>query len=111
MRYNVDKLVGSVHKSADVQSKLPVKLQWGNKTRPWRGLMNRFSSLITSFSALKDAISGKAYKKYYDALNLSDLTTVSNYLEKFVEIFDNFEASKVPSSQFVILSKKFNNYN
>lgn len=103
----MDKLVGAVHKSADIQAKLPVKLQWGNKTRPWRGLMNRFESLVKSYEVLNDVISDKPYKKYYDSINFDDLKIVSDYLEKFVEIFNDFESSKSPSAQFVILSLKF----
>ena len=36
LKLNVDKLVESIHKSADIQVKLPVKIQSGSATRAGR---------------------------------------------------------------------------
>ena len=92
-----------MHKSADVQAKLPVKIQWGSQTRPWRGLMDRYESILKCYDALPAAIGERPAKRFYDAINFNDLKTVSEFLQQFTKMFDNLEKGKEPSLHYVIL--------
>lgn len=107
LKHNVDSLVGSIHKTADVQVKLTTKLQWGSKTRPWRGLMDRYKSLLDNFEQLGPLIVDKSCKKFYDRIEKNQLKTVSDFLETFSNWFDQLEAVKQPSLQHVILFLAF----
>jgi len=48
-----DCLVKFVKKSGGIQYNLPATLKSGGKTRPWRSLISKFSSILTSFDALR----------------------------------------------------------
>lgn len=93
----MDSLVGAINKSADIQLKLETKIQWGSKTRPWRGLMDRFRSVKDNFDALGPLLEGKNCKKYYLRIEKSQLDHTSEFLGQFTEFFDQLEAVKSPS--------------
>ena len=100
--HNVNSVVSAIHKSADVQIKLPVKIQWGCGTRPWRGLMDRYDSIIKCWDSIPNAIANKPCKKFFELISKSDVEDIANTLNQFSHMFDNFEKSSVPSSYFVI---------
>lgn len=102
LKTNVDKLVSSLHKSSDIQDSLTKKVQWGCKTRPWRGLSQRYESLLASFDSIEQAIA-KPYFKYFQSINKADLIKTASFLGNFIELFDNLESVKIPTAHFVIL--------
>ena len=102
LRLNVDKLCGSIHKTANLQSKLPIKIQWGSVTRPWRGLSDRFRTLVACFDSLGSVLINHSSKRYFDALNRYDCVVVSEFFQIFADFFDQLEQTKKPSSHFVI---------
>lgn len=102
LKINVDALASSIHKSQDIQSKLKTKIQWGSTTRPWRGLMDRYSSLLNNYEDLKNIIKDNCVR-YYQRIVLEDLEKVSNFLSQFTTYFDVLEAVKTPSIHHVIL--------
>ena len=106
LRQNVDALVGAIHKTADNQIKLKTKIQWGSRTRPWRGLMDRYKSLDANFDQLGPLLAEKSCKKFFDLIEKSQLTTVSKFLAKFTDWFDELEAVKHPSIQHVTFIQK-----
>ena len=50
---SADRLVKFAKKSGGIQYNLPATLKSGGKTRPWRRLISKFSSILTSFDALR----------------------------------------------------------
>ena len=55
-------LVKFVKKSGGIQYNLPATLKAGGKTRPWRGLINKFCSISKSYVALKPLLREKGVK-------------------------------------------------
>ena len=48
-----------VKKSGGIQYNLPATLKCGGKIRPWRSLINKFSSILTSYEALRPLLQDK----------------------------------------------------
>lgn len=97
---NVDKLASSIHKSQNLQLKLKTKIKWGSTTRPWRGLMDRYSSVLNNYLELEDVLSDQC-KRYYNRIVKSDLEKVTTFLNQFATYFDVLEAVKTPSIHHV----------
>jgi len=97
-------LVKFVKKSGGIQYNLPSALKAGGKTRPWRGLINRFRSISKSYEALKPLLRKKRREDLVVTVEKILLDEVLHILEKAEEIFDILEYSFVSSLQFVLPS-------
>jgi len=95
-------LVKFVKKSGGIQYNLPATLKSGGKTRPWRGLINKFRSISKSYEALKPLLREKRREDLVATVEKSLLDEVLHILEKAEEIFDILEYSFLPSLQFVL---------
>ena len=98
----VNSLVKFVKKSGGIQYNIPATLKAGGKTQPWRGLINKFCSILRSYEALKPLLREKKCEDLVTTIDKSLVEEVLRILGKAEEIFDILEFSFVPSLQFVL---------
>ena len=89
-------LVKFVKKSGGIQYNLPATLKAGGKTRPWRGLINKFCSISKSYEALKPLLRDKRREDLVAAIDKVLLEEVLQILEKTEDTFDILEYSFYP---------------
>ena len=75
-------LVKFVKKSGGIQYNLPATLKSGGKTRPWRSLISKFSSIITSNEALRQLLRDKRREDLIVSIEKSLLEEVLGILKK-----------------------------
>ena len=97
----VNSLVKFVKKSGGIQYNIPATLKAGSKTRPWRGLINKFCSILRSYEALKPLLREKKREDLVTTIDKSLVEEVLRILGKTEET-DILEFSFVPSLQFVL---------
>lgn len=101
---STNNLVKFAKKSGGIQYNLPASLKSGSKTRPWRGLINKFSSISKSYDALKPLLREKRQEDLILAVEREILEEVLSILQKAEEIFDFLEYSYICTLQFVLPS-------
>ena len=85
-----------------MESYLPATLKAGGKTKPWRGLFNKFRSISKSYEALKPLLRDKRREDLVAAIDKVLLEEVLQILEKAEDIFDILEYSFVSTLQLVL---------
>ena len=83
-------LVKFVKKSGSIQYNLPATLKSGQKTRPWRSLISKLSSIVTSYEALRPLLRDK---DLIVSIEKSLLEEVLGILKKTISTFDILEFS------------------
>ena len=101
---NSNSLVKFVKKSDGIQYNLPATLKSGGKTRPWRSLINKFSSILTSYEALRPLLRDKRREDFITSIENSLLEEVLGILKKAESTFDLLKFSFVPTLHLVLPS-------
>ena len=97
-----DSLVKFVKKSGGIQYNLPATLKSGGKTRPWRSLINKFSSIFKSFDALRPLLRDKKREDLIVNIDIVLVEEVLQILGKGEEMFDMLEYSYISTLQSVL---------
>ena len=97
-----DNLVKFVKKSGGLQYNLPATLKSGGKTRPWYSLISKFSSLLTSFDALRPLLRDKRRDDLLVDIDIALVEEVVNILQKAGEMFNILEYSYIVTLQSVL---------
>ena len=74
---------------------LPATLKSGEKIRPWRSLISKFSSILTSYEALKPLLRDKRREDLIISIENSLLEEVLEILKKIESTFDIPEFSYI----------------
>ena len=93
-----------------MQSELPMSLKKGGKTRPWRSLVNMFSSIQENLKAteingevpLQSMLRKRGRLNLLDAINKEVLSDVLEFLQCVNSVFDILEYAKQPTLQNVV---------
>ena len=97
-----DNLVKFVKKSGGIQYNLPATLKSGGKTRPWRSLINKFSSIFKSFDALRPLLMDKRREDLIVNIDIVLVEEVLQILGKAETMFDILEYSYISTLQSVL---------
>ena len=76
-----------------IQYNLPATLKSGGKTRPWRSLINKFSSIFKSFDALRPLLRDKRQEDLIVNIDIVLVEEVMQILGKAETMFDILEYS------------------
>jgi len=83
-----DCLVKFVKKSGEIQYNLPATLKSDGKTRPWCSLISKFSSILTSFDALRPLLRDRKRDDLLVNIDVVLLEEVLKILQKAEAMFD-----------------------
>lgn len=99
---NVNNLVRFVKKSANIQHQLPSTLKSGGTTRPWRSLMQKYQSVVSSFEALGPILTERGRSHLLVDIDQRLLEEIRLLLSTVHSVFDLLEYSARPSIQSVL---------
>lgn len=85
-----------------IQGKLPIKLQSGCPTRPWRMLGDRTKTVLLSYDALTVELEKIGQLMRISQIDKLFLTKVNTILEIFTEVFDELERIREPTLNKVL---------
>ena len=91
-----------VRKSGGIQYNLPTTLKSGEKTRPWRSLINKFSSIFKSFDVLRPILRDNKREDLIVNIDIVLLEEVLQILGKAEAMFDILEYSYISTLQSVL---------
>ena len=97
-----DCLVKFVKKSGGIQYNLPATLRSGGKTQPWCSLISKFSSILTSFDALRPLLRDRKRDDLLVNIGIVLLEEVLKILQKAEAMFDILEYSYIVTLQSVL---------
>ena len=81
----------------NAQDKLPIKLQSGSKTRPWRMLSDRMGIVSRSYMALHSHLSGTGQKIRINRIDKALLDQIVEIFDQLTEVFDELEQVTEPT--------------
>ena len=84
-----------------IQYNFPATLKSGGKTRPWRSLINKFSSIFKSFDALRPLLRDKRQEDLIVNIDIVLVEEVLEVLGKAEAMFDILEFLYISSLQSV----------
>ena len=87
-----------------IQYNLPATLKSGGKTRPWRSLINKFSSILISYEALRPILRDRKREDLIISVENSLLEEVLEILKKAESTFGILEFSFIPTLHLVLPS-------
>ena len=100
-------LLRFVKKTGNIQNQLKTKIQPGSNTRPWRGKIQLFTTILNNIendNKLYNILVDLKKASLIENINIILLKEIVEFLKLFTSIFDHLETSSAPSLNYVIPS-------